>query len=304
MNEKLIYFIIGAILFSIIVFSAVAIVTMTQTDEPQEKSLYKPIVQVEEEEEEDEEEEQEEEQEEEEQEESEEEESEEEKESEEEEESEEEPDKTPEPPVYGETSVLDAYSHLNTDEKEIYELIFSCLENYEPYVVFDVPVSHDEIKKCMTCINMDHPELYWYSGKYTWWTDKQTDKVCKVEPTYELTESEIQQYDSKIKAEANDIIYGISPNATDYEKVQYAYEQLIWRTDYVLNSPYNQSILSTFSNHQTVCAGYAKAFQYILHEWEIPCAYITGDANNGEKTESHAWNMIEIDGEYYYVDVT
>ena len=50
---------------------------------------------------------------------------------------------------------------------------------------------------------------------------------------------------------------------------------------------------------RTVCAGYARAFQYLLQQLEIPCYYCTGNAG-----ENHAWDIVRIGGEYYNVDVT
>ncbi len=61
----------------------------------------------------------------------------------------------------------------------------------------------------------------------------------------------------------------------------------------------NQSAYSALVNGQTVCAGYARAFQYILQQLGIPCYYCTGFAG-----ESHAWNIVMLDGEFYNVDTT
>ena len=61
----------------------------------------------------------------------------------------------------------------------------------------------------------------------------------------------------------------------------------------------NQTAYSALVNRQTVCAGYARAFQYLLQQLGIPCYYCTGYAG-----ESHAWNIVSLDDGYYNVDVT
>ena len=52
--------------------------------------------------------------------------------------------------------------------------------------------------------------------------------------------------------------------------------------------------------HSTVCAGYARSLQYILNKLGIPCYYIYGTANG----EYHAWNIVQLGGEWYNVDLT
>lgn len=49
-----------------------------------------------------------------------------------------------------------------------------------------------------------------------------------------------------------------------------------------------------------VCAGYAKAFFYLCRLGDIECHYITGSVPEG----LHAWNIVLLDGEYRYVDLT
>ena len=52
---------------------------------------------------------------------------------------------------------------------------------------------------------------------------------------------------------------------------------------------------------KSVCAGYSKAFQYILNRMGLFCTYITGTIRDGG---DHGWNMVRIGENYYYVDVT
>lgn len=58
-------------------------------------------------------------------------------------------------------------------------------------------------------------------------------------------------------------------------------------------------------NHETVCTGYAKMIQYLMQEIGVNTSLIVGgffDENN--QLQRHAWNMIEYDNDYYYIDAT
>lgn len=64
-------------------------------------------------------------------------------------------------------------------------------------------------------------------------------------------------------------------------------------------------------NGKAVCQGYADAFNMIMKELDIPVINITGDVEDSEQAqnnttidERHMWNMVKIDGEWLYVDVT
>lgn len=54
-------------------------------------------------------------------------------------------------------------------------------------------------------------------------------------------------------------------------------------------------------NGKAICTGYTLSFQMFMDMLEIPCKTIRAAANDGD---DHAWNMVSLDGEWYYVDVT
>ena len=49
--------------------------------------------------------------------------------------------------------------------------------------------------------------------------------------------------------------------------------------------------------------GYSKAAQYLLNRMGIFCTLVTGTVT-GDRPSSHAWNLVRIGEQYYYMDVT
>ena len=56
---------------------------------------------------------------------------------------------------------------------------------------------------------------------------------------------------------------------------------------------------SVFINKIAVCEGYARAVQFALRYFGVPCLYVYGDADG-----SHAWNMVQLAGDWYQYDAT
>lgn len=205
-------------------------------------------------------------------------------------------------------SELVAYHKLSEEEKQVYDTLRDGIASHVDEIEIEPEVEKSVLEKCLTCVYMDHPEYYWFDNNYTYWMVETTGKISSIEPAYLMTEDEIAAYDSSIRIAANEILDGTPVEASSYEKVKHIYEAVIFSTEYAEGCQYNQSMASVFLNRQSVCAGYAKAVQYLLHELDIPCTYISGTAipfiSSDGSPQPHAWNIAELDGGYYYIDAT
>ena len=93
---------------------------------------------------------------------------------------------------------------------------------------------------------------------------------------------------------------------TEYQTFRRIFEYVVRNTSYNLRKGLkSQDIRSVFIGRESVCKGYAKALQYLLLDYGIPCFTVSGSHEYDDgSSRAHAWNYVWIDGEWNIVDVT
>ncbi len=163
-------------------------------------------------------------------------------------------------------------------------------------------LTEEDIDRIFCYVLADHPEYFYVDG-YRYTRFSRLDKLVKIEfsGSYTYSVQECADRWSRIQEEAEKLLAQAPGDGDDYAKVRYVYETLIRGTDYVLDAPDSQNLYSVLVNGASVCQGYAKATQYLLNHLGIPCVLVQGKVEPGE---GHAWNLVSLDGEYYYMDTT
>ncbi len=199
----------------------------------------------------------------------------------------------------GSTSDGYYYRALGDEEKNVYNQIFQSLKDREEAVLDTM--DEEMVDKVFQCVVNDYPEIF-YCSSYKIVKQLRNQEVVRVTfiPNFYMTEEEQLANQRKIDDYVKQCMEGLPAGADEYEKVKYVYEYIIKNTTYVLNSANNQNICSVFIGGQSVCQGYAKATQYILTRMGIEITLAYGKVDN----EFHSWNLVRVDGEYYYMDPT
>lgn len=195
------------------------------------------------------------------------------------------------------TTYYPYYGYLSDDAKTLYKQIYANALQMKKSFVPVVKITVGEVVNVINAVYHDHPELFWMESGYTYkYTE---DNICvHVTLNFNETANNIEEAKSQFEAKANAIIDGASALVTDYEKEKYVYKALLDCVEYDENAELHQSPYSALVYAKSVCAGYARAFQYIMLELGVPTYYCTGE------TQGHAWNIIKLDGGYYNVDVS
>ena len=190
------------------------------------------------------------------------------------------------------------YEMLDENEKQLYKQVYA---NANVLQISFAPVQAltvAQIRNVFSAVYNDHPELFWldtaYSGKFS-----RTGELIEIKLQFNRTADNIEASRMEFEQSANEILSQATGLSTDYEKERFVHNALISAITYQLSAPMNQSAYSGLVSDLTVCAGYARAFQYLMQRLGIPCYYVTGYAG-----ENHAWNIVKLEDGYYNVDLT
>lgn len=193
-----------------------------------------------------------------------------------------------------------AYETLNDEQKALYMQLYETMSTMENEALL-FGTNPQELKLVFQCVMNDHPELF-YIGEWSYTTFSQLEEIRYItfSVTYTMTPQEVQRQQDEIRMSVNQAMQGVPSTEDEYEIVKYFYEYVITHTEYDLEAENNQNISSVFINGRSVCQGYAKSLQYLLQKRGIEAYLVNGTANQG----LHAWNLVNVNGAYYYIDAT
>ena len=173
------------------------------------------------------------------------------------------------------------------------------------------PVGGSDALAAWVAVDNDHPELFYIGHtasarsrnafNLTYGMTTMTDIILSFPydtATISACEKKLAQVREQIRRLAQTCV-------TDREKVLMVAEYVVRNTEYQIDHVRNQNAAASLCYGIAQCSGYSKAVKYLLDYLDIPCIYVTGDADDGRGGSGpHAWNMVQLDGEYYHLDVT
>lgn len=193
------------------------------------------------------------------------------------------------------------FKQLTEEEQRVYRELLKGIRAREKE--FYLTISDDDsIDRSYHAVLKDHPEIFWVHNREKIYKTTYSDSdYCVFTPGYTYTDGEIDEIQTAMEQSFQEVRALIPEDASDYEKVRIVYTYVIDHTQYQTGED-DQSIAGVFWKKSAVCAGYAGAVQYLLERLDIPCIYVDGSTKGS--TEGHAWDIVNIGQEYYYVDAT
>ena len=187
------------------------------------------------------------------------------------------------------------YSKMNKIQQSAYHAMLQGIQALADSI--QIPkLPAEDIYDVFFRLRLDHPEIFWATSyQYKYYQD--SPNIIFI-PEYLFDKAKVKEHQKAMQSRVEKLVRP-AKTLSEWEKEKYVHDELIKLVDYHEGTDMNQSAYSALVEGRSVCAGYARAFQYILKELEIPCYYCTGYSG-----EEHAWNIVKLDDGYYNVDVT
>lgn len=192
-----------------------------------------------------------------------------------------------------------AYSTLTERQKKAYGKIFDGVSDHTQTIdLHNMGLTDDDVQSAYWAFDYDNPQFFWLGNGYRYTT--MANEVYSLSVDYSRTESQAEQIQPLFDKSAQEIIDKALAQDGLFDRVLVIHDTLTEMTSYNAKAPsYKSEADGPLVHGEALCEGYAKAFMYLCQAVGIQCFCVAGYAG-----ESHMWNMLQLDGEWYHMDVT
>ncbi|MEG1939535.1 MAG: transglutaminase domain-containing protein [Eubacterium sp.] len=124
------------------------------------------------------------------------------------------------------------------------------------------------------------------------------NNLLTLEFIYQENLEEFQQQYSNLNIATEEALKVVDKSMNNQEKALAIHNYLAQTITYDSNSPHNQTPYGALVDKRCVCNGYATAYDMLLDYLDIKAIKVNSYQMN------HAWNMVELNGNWYHVDTT
>lgn len=195
------------------------------------------------------------------------------------------------------------FEQLTAVEKQAYNAVLEKIQQFPEQI--EVPkLTKEELSNFYTALLYDNPVLFFLGNAPS---VRQSSKHSYFVPEYLMGEQDYNAMLRKCESIAEKILSSAKRQPTDFDKELTVHDLLVNQCSYNDDNTddYRNSIYGALCGSSAGCEGYAKTAKYLLDQLDIPCYVITGKSTPpGSQTQSHMWNVVQIGGEYYHLDLT
>lgn len=190
-----------------------------------------------------------------------------------------------------------SFFSLNVKQQYFYKRAMSIIAESE-LLIPACELCADDINKVLRAVLNDHPEFFWFKGKWT--LDEFNGKRYAI-PYYIFDKIDIYEI-QKIIDESVKKSCGAITGSITCEKIRKLYDWILDNVDYgTYDNSDGQTIYDALVCKKAVCKGLSKSMQYLSERVNCFSALREGSLDGISK---HIWNIVRIDGKYYNVDVS
>ncbi|MCI9531506.1 MAG: hypothetical protein HFH38_07120 [Lachnospiraceae bacterium] len=201
------------------------------------------------------------------------------------------------------------YSRLSLAQQEAYRAVAGGLAAFQKKIQVNGVSSKEEMERVVCAVIWEQPQLFYFNSSVI--DVMQSGSHSVFLPEYIYDKKKAAQVSQQIEESASFLLSQMIADGMDH------YQECMAIHDYMTeNISYNFSALSVayaydafnlegvLVKRQAVCEGIAKGVSYLLGRLGIPNTIVCGKSDINGRQMGHAWNMVELGGSHYHLDVT
>ena len=191
-----------------------------------------------------------------------------------------------------------AYQQLTRKEQAVYHALYDGISQQKSSIALPCEISGETYSKIYCLVEKQESELFYVDSTYF-----TAEKIRDAKIAYRGgAEPDPEKFDNFQAAEIK-AVNAVIGASDDYSKALAIHDYIVENCRYTVNfnEPYTSTAYGCLVEGRANCEGYAKAFRQIAKDCGLRCVLVTGVTDTGE---NHAWNQVEINGEWRNIDVT
>lgn len=207
------------------------------------------------------------------------------------------------------------YNQLNKVEKVIYKAFYEGVMAHQDIIPIPVKgkLSQEVFTKIFSALTRDNPLIYYLNQSACKFAQDALGHIA-ICPQYFFSKEKIKVYNRKIEQKVNELAAHLHlTEGTDYDKALKVHDWLCQNVTYDqqghdMSDPVRvimtHNIIGVFAHKCAQCEGIAKAVKVLLNAVDVKCIVAIGMADSKKEKGPHAWNIVNINGTAYHMDVT
>lgn len=188
----------------------------------------------------------------------------------------------------------------------LFDTLYEGIDQVQTLITYDSPdfIPDSQLQETVNSLFDECPEFFYldlFSRSYTAYYDSASGALLYVryefEPVYTMAQDKITAAKADWEAQLSDILTLVTPEMSDLEKALILHDYLCTRFSYDTSLEIHDSY-TFLQEKRGVCEAYAATYAALLTRLNIP----NGFAKSEEMM--HIWNVVQIDGEWYHVDIS
>lgn len=204
------------------------------------------------------------------------------------------------------------HEYLNDVQKRNFVRIYDGVMNFKKSIVLSESMKKKDFDEVLYVLQYGCPEIFQLGKSHRY--DYVGNTVFTYYPQYRIDKrtylNQLKQIEDKVEPFLKKV-----KRLSEFEKEKQVHDYILAGTTYNLKQENDSNMYGCLVQGVASCSGYSNAYTYLLRRLGIVATQVTGDAKDEldetARMESqvsdnigHAWNLVRIDGDYYYCDLT